>query len=92
MPLLSHTHIVENEEGDDCQNVRKAHPRHRGELQHWHDSKDVIYEDESEKREQVGNKSHELMADDIFSQIISDEAIDTFACELQFRGNDCRFT
>ena len=83
---------MENEEGDDCQNVRKAHPRHRWELQHRHDSKDVVNEDKREKREQVGNKSHEVMADDIFSQIISNEAIDAFACELQFRRNDSRFT
>lgn len=79
-------------ESDDCEYIRKAHSRHRGELQHRHDSEDVVDEDEGEEREQVRDKSHEVMTDDIFCQVISNKAVDRFPGELKFGWYNCRFT
>ena len=53
--------------------------RHCWELQEGHNSKDVIDKYEREEREQEWHKAHELVADNLFADIVANEAIDHFA-------------
>ena len=89
--LLAHTYVVEDQEGDDCQDIRKAHSGHRRELQERNDAEEIVHQDESEEREQVRNKAHELMSDDIFSKILANKAVDALTCVLQSRWHDSCF-
>ncbi len=65
--------------------------RHRGKLQKGHDAKDVIGKNESEEREKEGDKAHELVADDLFANIVSNEGVDRLSGELQLAWNNKSF-
>jgi len=62
--------------------------RHCWELQQGDNSENVVGQDEDKEREEIWNKAHEFMADDVFGQIVSHEAIDAFTSKLQFGWND----
>ncbi len=83
---------MENYKGEDRQDIREADVRHRRKLQEGHDAKDVVGKNESEKREKEGHEAHELVADDLFTNIVSNEGVDRLARELKFAWNNQRFT
>ena len=65
---------------------------HRWELEKRHNSKDVVDNNEGEESEEKWTEAQELVSDDLFAKILTDEGINGFANELEFARNDRGFT